>query len=230
MCRPERGIWQVMERIREFLGYWVRKGFTPLLAVMERIGITPNHITIVAFVLNLGAAVLVVFDHYIWAASIIIGASLLDLVDGSLARRTGNITPFGSFLDSTVDRLSEGAIFAAIAYRLAIDPDITLRMRGVNVAMVVLALLGSVTVSYTRARAESLGVECRVGLASRFERIFLTCTGLYLVGGDLWADALPYMVYAIAALTMFTVIQRVVHTHRQLREKEKQGGIVERQS
>ena len=67
-----------------------------------------------------GAAVLIVFDFYTWAASIIIVASLLDLVDGSLARRTGKTTPFGSFLDSTLDRLSEGAIFAAIAYRLAI--------------------------------------------------------------------------------------------------------------
>ena len=219
-----------MERIREFLGKWVRRGFTPLLAAMERLGVTPNHITVVAFLINLGAAVLVVFGHYIWAASIYIAASLLDLVDGSLARRTGNTTPFGSFLDSTLDRISEGAMFAAIAYRLATDPEVTLRMRGVNVALVVLALLGSVTVSYTRARAESLGVECKVGLASRFERIFLICTGLYLVGGDLWSDALPYMIYVILALTMFTVIQRVLHTRRQLRETEKQGGIVERQS
>ena len=217
-----------MEKIREFLGKWVRRGFSPLLSVLLRLGVTPNHITIVAFLINLGAAVLIVFDYYTAAASIIIVASLLDLVDGSLARRTGKTTPFGSFLDSTLDRLSEGVIFAAIAYRLAIDPEVTLRMRGVNVAMVVLALLGGVTVSYTRARAESLGVECKVGVASRFERIFLTCTGLYLVGTGLYLDALPYMIYAILALTMFTVIQRVVHTYRQLREKEKQGGIVER--
>jgi phosphatidylinositol phosphate synthase len=217
-----------MEIIREFLGKWVRRGFSPLLSVLLRLGITPNHITIVAFLINLGAAVLIIFDYYTAAASIIIVASLLDLVDGSLARRTGKTTPFGSFLDSTLDRLSEGVIFAAIAYRLAIDPEVTLRMRGVNVAMVVLALLGGVTVSYTRARAESLGVECKVGVASRFERIFLTCTGLYLVGTGLYLDALPYMIYAILALTMFTVVQRVVHTYRQLAIKEKQGGIVER--
>jgi phosphatidylglycerophosphate synthase len=217
-----------MERIREFLGKWVRRGFSPLLSVLLRLGITPNHITIIAFLINLGAAALIVFDFYTAAASIIIVASLLDLVDGSLARRTGKTTPFGSFLDSTLDRLSEGVIFAAIAYRLAIDPEVTLRMRGVNVAMVVLALLGGVTVSYTRARAESLGVECKVGVASRFERIFLTCTGLYLVGTGLYLDAMPYMIYAILALTMFTVIQRVVHTYRQLAVKEKQGGIVER--
>jgi CDP-diacylglycerol--glycerol-3-phosphate 3-phosphatidyltransferase len=218
-----------MERIREFLGKWVRRGFSPLLMVLERLGVTPNHITIVAFFINLGAAVLVAFDHYVAAASVFIGASLLDLVDGSLARRTGSTTPFGSFLDSTLDRLSEGAMFAAIAYRLAIDEGVaSQQMRGVNVALVVLALLGSVTVSYTRARAESLGVECKVGLASRFERIFLICTGLYLVGGDLYLDALPYAIYVILALTMFTVIQRVVHTYRQLAIKGKQGGIVER--
>lgn len=218
-----------MERIREFLGKWVRLGFSPLLTVLERLGVTPNHITIVAFLINIGAAVLVGFNHYVAAASVFIGASLLDLVDGSLARRTGKTTPFGSFLDSTLDRLSEGAMFAAIAYRLAIDEGVaSQRMRGVNVALVVLALLGSVTVSYTRARAEGLGVECKVGLASRFERIFLICTGLYLVGGDLYLDALPYAIYVILALTMFTVIQRVVHTYRQLAIKEKQGGIVER--
>ena len=199
------------------------------MAGLERLGVTPNHITIVAFFINMGAAVLVVFNHYVAAASVFIGASLLDLVDGSLARRTGSTTPFGSFLDSTLDRLSEGAMFAAIAYRLAIDEGVaSQQMRGVNVALVVLALLGSVTVSYTRARAESLGVECRVGLASRFERIFLICTGLYLVGGDLYLDALPYAIYVILALTMFTVIQRVVHTYRQLQSKEQQGGIVER--
>jgi CDP-diacylglycerol--glycerol-3-phosphate 3-phosphatidyltransferase len=196
---------------------------------LERLGVTPNHITIVAFLINVGAAVLVGFDHYVAAASVFIGASLLDLVDGSLARRTGSTTSFGSFLDSTLDRLSEGAMFAAIAYRLAIDEGVaSQQMRGVNVALVVLALLGSVTVSYTRARAESLGVECKVGLASRFERIFLICTGLYLVGGGLYLDALPYAIYVILALTMFTVIQRVVHTYRQLAIKEKQGGIVER--
>jgi CDP-diacylglycerol--glycerol-3-phosphate 3-phosphatidyltransferase len=204
-----------MERIREFLGTWVRRGFSPLLTVLERLGVTPNHITIVAFLINVGAAVLVVIGHYYWAASVFIGASLLDLVDGSLARRTGKSTPFGSFLDSTLDRMSEGVIFAAIAYRLALDH------RSVDVALVVLALLGSVTVSYTRARAESLGVECKVGLASRFERIVLICVGLYL-------DVLRYVIYVMLALTMLTVIQRVVHTYRQLASKEKQGGIVER--
>jgi CDP-diacylglycerol--glycerol-3-phosphate 3-phosphatidyltransferase len=204
-----------MERIREFLGTWVRRGFSPILAALQRLGITPNQISIVGFLVNVGAAVLVLFDHYIWAASVFIVAGLLDLVDGSLARRTGKTTPFGGFLDSTLDRMSEGVIFAAIAYRLALDH------RSVDVALVVLALLGSVTVSYTRARAESLGVECKVGLASRFERIVLICVGLYL-------DVLPYVIYVMLALTMLTVIQRVVHTYRQLASKEKQGGIVER--
>ena len=211
-----------MERIREFLGTWVRRGFSPILVASQRLGITPNQISVFGFLVNVGAAVLVVFDHYIWGASVFIAAGLLDLVDGSLARRTGKTTPFGSFLDSTLDRISEGVIFAAIAYRLALDH------LSVDVALVVLALLGSVTVSYTRARAESLGVECKVGLASRFERIFLICTGLYLVGGGLYLDALPYAIYVILALTMFTVIQRVVHTYHQLHSKEEQGGIVER--
>ena len=204
-----------MESIREFLGTWVRRGFSPILAALQRLGITPNQISVFGFLVNVGAAVLVVFDHYIWGASVFIAAGLLDLVDGSLARRTGKTTPFGGFLDSTLDRMSEGVIFAAIAYRLALDH------LSVDVALVVLALLGSVTVSYTRARAESLGVECRVGLASRFERIVLICVGLYL-------DVLPYVIYVMLALTMFTVVQRVVHTYRELARNERQGGIVER--
>jgi CDP-diacylglycerol--glycerol-3-phosphate 3-phosphatidyltransferase len=203
-----------MEKIRDFLGKWVRRGFSPLLAVLERLGVTPNHVSIVAFLVNIGAAVLVALGHYYWGASIFIVAGLLDLVDGSLARRTGKTTPFGGFLDSTLDRLSEGLILAAIAYRLATDQGAGLEMRGVNVALVVLALMGSITVSYTRARAESLGVECKVGLASRFERIVLICIGLY-------EDVLPYVIYVMLALTMFTVIQRVVYTYRQLAIKEK---------
>jgi CDP-diacylglycerol--glycerol-3-phosphate 3-phosphatidyltransferase len=203
-----------MERIREFLGTWVRRGFSPILAALQRLGVTPNQISIVGFLVNVGAAVLILFDYYIWAASVFIVAGLLDLVDGSLARRTGKSTPFGSFLDSTLDRMSEGVIFAAIAYRLALD------QRSVDVALVVLALLGSVTVSYTRARAESLGVECKVGLMSRPERVILIALGLFF-------NVLPYVIYIMLALTAFTVIQRVVHTYRQLIRQREQGGSVE---
>jgi CDP-diacylglycerol--glycerol-3-phosphate 3-phosphatidyltransferase len=106
-------------------------------------------------------------------------------------------------------------ILAAIAYLLAVQG------REIDVALVVLALLGSVLVSYTRARAESLGVECKVGLMSRPERVILIALGLFF-------DVLPYVIYIMLALTVVTVVQRVVHTYRQLGKQSKQGGIVER--
>ncbi len=124
------------------------------------------------------------------------------------------MTPFGAFLDSTLDRVSEGVIFAGIAYLLAVEGD----GRPIDVALVVLALLGSILVSYTRARAESLGLECKVGLMSRPERIVLIAIGLFF-------DVLPYVIYLMLALTAFTVIQRVVHTYRQLGKQKETGRI-----
>jgi len=204
-----------MERIREFLGVQLRRGFRPILSALQWLRITPNQISTVGLVLNVGAAALVLFDHLIYAGIVFLVAGCFDLLDGALARRTGKVTPFGAFLDSTLDRVSEGFILAAIAYRLAEQG------RNIDVALVVLALLGSVLVSYTRARAESLGVECKVGLMSRPERVVLIAIGLFF-------DVLPYVVYVMLALTVLTVIQRVVHTYRQLGKQEKQGGIVER--
>ncbi|OFW64631.1 MAG: hypothetical protein A2Y74_01985 [Actinobacteria bacterium RBG_13_63_9] len=204
-----------MERIREFLGVQLRRGFRPILSALQWLRITPNQISTVGLVLNVGAAALVLFDHLIYAGIVFLVAGCFDLLDGALARRAGKVTPFGAFLDSTLDRVSEGFILAAIAYRLAEQG------RNIDVALVVLALLGSVLVSYTRARAESLGVECKVGLMSRPERVVLIAIGLFF-------DVLPYVVYVMLALTVLTVIQRVVHTYRQLGKQEKQGGIVER--
>jgi CDP-diacylglycerol--glycerol-3-phosphate 3-phosphatidyltransferase len=126
------------------------------------------------------------------------------MLDGTLARLSKMVTPFGAFLDSTLDRASEGVVLAAVAYRLAAEG------REIDAGLVVVALLGSFLVSYTRARAEALGLECKVGLMSRPERVVLLAIGLFF-------DVLPFVVYILAALTTFTVVQRVLHTHRQLR-------------
>lgn len=186
-----------------------------MLSALRWLRITPNEVTITGTVLNLAAAALVIADHLIYAAIVFLVAGCFDMLDGALARLAQKVTPFGAFLDSTLDRVSEGVIFAAIAYLLAVQG------RSVDVALVVLALLGSVVVSYTRARAESLGVECKVGLMSRPERVILIALGLFF-------DVLPYVIYIMLALTVFTVIQRVVHTYRQLGKLGKQGGSVER--
>jgi CDP-diacylglycerol---glycerol-3-phosphate 3-phosphatidyltransferase len=209
---------RLMERIREFLAIRLRRIFGPLTSGLQRLKITPNQVTIAGTVLNLAAAGLVVRGNLIIAGIVFLAAGCCDMLDGALARLAKMTTPFGAFLDSTLDRFSEGVIFAGIAYLLAV------RGHSVVVGLVVLAFLGSVMVSYTRARAESLGVDCKVGLMSRPERVILIALGLFF-------NLLPYVVYIMVALTAFTVGQRIWYTHRQLaaaRQPEEQGGIVER--
>jgi CDP-diacylglycerol--glycerol-3-phosphate 3-phosphatidyltransferase len=204
-----------MENIRDSFGIRLRRGFTPVLSTLHRLGVTPNQVTVAGTVLNAGVAALIIADRLIWAGVLVLVAGIFDMLDGSLARLSEQVTPFGAFLDSTLDRVSEGVVLAAIAYYLAAQG------RAVDAGLVVLALLGSILVSYTRARAESLGVECKVGIMSRPERIILVAIGLFF-------NVLPYVIYIMLALTVFTVIQRVVHTYRELGRKREQGGSVER--
>jgi CDP-diacylglycerol--glycerol-3-phosphate 3-phosphatidyltransferase len=204
-----------MERIRQFFGTRLRDGFVPLLRALQRMGVTPNMVTVFGTLLNFGVAALIVFDHLIWAGILVLVAGCFDMLDGSLARHTGKVTPFGALLDSTLDRVSEGVVLAAVCYLFASEGH------AVDAGLVALALLGSLLVSYTRARAETLGLECKVGIMSRPERIILMAIGLFF-------DVLPYVIYVMLALTAFTVVQRVVHTYRQLGREREQGGSVER--
>jgi CDP-diacylglycerol--glycerol-3-phosphate 3-phosphatidyltransferase len=205
-----------MENIRDSFGIRLRKGFTPVISTLYRLGVTPNQVTVAGTLLNAGVAVLIVFDHLIWAGALVLVAGICDVLDGSLARMAKMSTPFGAFFDSTLDRISEGMVLTAICYVFAAKGE------SVDAALVALALLGSLMVSYTRARAESLGLECKVGIASRPERIILVAIGLF------FSVLLPYVIYVMLALTAFTVIQRVVHTYRQLVRQREQGGSVER--
>jgi phosphatidylglycerophosphate synthase len=204
-----------MENIRDSFGTQLRRGFTPFLSTLHRLGVTPNQITVVGTILNAGVAALIVFDHLIWAGVLVLIAGLCDMLDGSLARLAKLSTPFGAFFDSTLDRISEGMVLAAICYLFAVNGQ------SVDAALAALALLGSLMVSYTRARAESLGLECKVGIMSRPERIILVAIGLF------FSLLLPYVIYVMLALTAFTVVQRVVHTYRQIVRQREQGGSVE---
>jgi len=199
-----------MENIRDFFGVRLRKGFIPMLSALQWLKITPNQVTVAGTVLNLGAAALIVTDHLVYAGIVFLVAGCCDMLDGALARLSQMVTPFGAFLDSTLDRVSEGAALAAIAYLLAS------RGEPLDAALVVLALLGSLLVSYTRARSEALGLECKVGLMSRPERVILIALGLFF-------NVLSYVIYIMLALTVFTVIQRVVHTYRQLNASKQTG-------
>jgi CDP-diacylglycerol--glycerol-3-phosphate 3-phosphatidyltransferase len=176
---------------------------------MGRLGslpFTPNQITVAGLLMNLAAAALVVERHFVWATVVFITGSILDILDGALARTHGQLTPFGGFLDSTTDRLSEGLILGAIA--------IVLADQGHQVALgcVFVALVGSFLVSYTRAKAESLGVRGEAGLMARAERVVLIAAALPFAG----LGTLPYAIYLLAGLTALTVIQRIVYVRRQL--------------
>ena len=190
--------------IRDYFGDLLRKLFEPLTRVFQRLNVSPNQITVVGAVLNLVAAVLLAQERLLIAGVVFVVASCFDMLDGALARIAQKVTPFGSFLDSTLDRASEGAILVAVAYVFARHGQ------PLDVVFVMIALLGSLLVSYTRARAEALGLECKVGLMSRPERVILIAIGLFF-------NVLPYVIYVLAPLTTFTVVQRVVHTYRELR-------------
>ena len=179
---------------------------------LARTGITPNVLTATGVSLCLAAAILVPFeDHgkllFFWlAAGTFVVGSLLDILDGALARVGGKTTPFGAFIDSTTDRVGEGAMLAAIA--------LVFSRHGKDWAVVlaVAAVVGSFLVSYTRARAEALGLRGDVGLGSRAERVVLITAGLVFAP---WGG-LPWAIVALAATAWLTVVQRILHVRKQL--------------
>src|SRR5207302_5423965 len=154
-------------------------------------------------VLNVAAAVLVVERLFFLAGIAFIVGSVLDTLDGRYSRMSGKGTAFGAFLDSTLDRLEEGIVLIAIGAYFADRHD------SVAAAATVAAVLGSLMVSYTRARAEALGVECKVGLATRPVRVVILSIGLVFARGASLGDfeLLAPSVYVLAALTLFTVLQ-----------------------
>jgi CDP-diacylglycerol--glycerol-3-phosphate 3-phosphatidyltransferase len=175
--------------------------------------LTPNAISLTGFGLCVVAAVLVLQGWWIAGGIAFIVGSVCDTLDGRYSRMSGKGTPFGAFLDSTLDRIEEGVVLAAVAVRLVKDPDITvIAGSDVAVGVVVLAVLASLMVSYTRARAEALGVECKVGIADRAVRVVVLSAGL--VFGDL--QAIEPAVYLLAAMAIITVFQRIFHVRSEL--------------
>jgi CDP-diacylglycerol--glycerol-3-phosphate 3-phosphatidyltransferase len=175
--------------------------------------LTPNAISLTGFALNLAAAALVVDRLFFLAGIAFIVGSVMDTLDGRYSRMSGKGTPFGAFLDSTLDRLEEGIVLIAVAAYFASLHD------QVAVAAVVAAVLGSLMVSYTRARAEALGLSCKVGLATRPVRVVILAIGLVFARGAGLGDfhLLAPAVYVLAALTWFTTIQRILHVRGQLK-------------
>jgi CDP-diacylglycerol---glycerol-3-phosphate 3-phosphatidyltransferase len=174
--------------------------------------LTPNAISVTGFLLNVVAAVLLLEHYFVLSGAAFIVGSLMDMFDGRYARTSGKGTPFGAFLDSTLDRAMEGLVLAAVAAYFAESGN------ELAVGATVLAVIGSYMVSYTRARAEALGVECKVGFATRAVRVVILSAGLVFASGAGLADfeLLEPAIYVLAALTIFTTFQRVFHVRKQL--------------
>lgn len=197
-------------RLRPFSDDWLRAQAAvvtqPIAMTLARFNLHPNTITIFGFLINVAAAFIVGLGRLRLGGVVMLLASSTDALDGMLARITAKQSRFGAFLDSTLDRLSEGVVLIAIG---AWFMD---QRSELGVLLTSLALLGSVMVSYTRARAEGVGYTCKVGLLTRPARVVFLGVGMLA----LWM--IPVMAL-LAALTWLTVIQRMVHVYRLSRQQ-----------
>lgn len=183
-----------------------RKVLEPIVAILASFGVAPLLVSLFGVAFSVWGAVLVARGSLLAGGVFLLIAGLCDVLDGDLARRTGKASPFGAFIDSTLDRVSEFVYFGGILLYVV--------GRGNGYAhwepvVILLALMGSVLTSYARARAEGIGVECKVGVMERPERIALLALGL--IAGYRFLMAVMIL---LAATSLFTVVQRVRHVHR----------------
>jgi CDP-diacylglycerol--glycerol-3-phosphate 3-phosphatidyltransferase len=183
------------------------------LGQLEQTSVTPNALTIAGVGLCIAGAVVVYFEYrsewlFLAGAALFVVGSILDILDGALARRRGTGTPFGAFLDSTVDRVGEGFMLGAIGVVLMRDGSEW------GVALAFAAIAGSFLVSYTRAKAESIGVSGEVGIGSRAERVVVITAALVLA--PLHELLLPATMALLTATAWLTVVQRVLAVRSQL--------------
>jgi len=200
---------------------WVRRRAEALMSALGRTPLTPNQITVVGVALTFVAAGLAAFGQLRWAGVVLIFAGTCDILDGALARSTKASYPYGAFLDSTLDRYSEGAVYLGLAaYFVTVGGPLQRWL----VLATMAALAGSFLVSYVRARAQSLGFTCETGLFARPERVVVTVIGL-LIGGPV----LYGVVFLLAIVTNITALQRIREVwlqgraQRLAREREDAG-------
>jgi len=197
-------------RVRAPIGAGERRELVRNRLIESRL--SPNAISLTGLALNVLAAVLVWEQLMFLGGVAFVVGSIMDTLDGRYSRMSGKGTPFGAFLDSTLDRMEEGIVLAAVAGYFALHGD------RVAAAAVVVAVVASLMVSYTRARAEALGVECKVGLATRPVRVVILSIGLVFAKGASLGSfgLLKPAVYVLAALSLITVAQRIWHVRRAL--------------
>ena len=202
---PDEKSVPVLQAFRKALARYLTQ---PIVRLIARTPITPNTLTVCSLLITVIAAVLIVQGYLFVAGFVVLFAGIFDILDGALARTTNRVTKFGGALDSTLDRLAEAVIFIGLLVVYARDKAIG------EVALVGVALISSLLVSYVRARAEGLGIECQVGIFTRSERIIVIVLGLLFSHFDY---VLIGALIIITVFSIFTVIQRLYHVWKQTR-------------
>jgi CDP-diacylglycerol--glycerol-3-phosphate 3-phosphatidyltransferase len=205
-----------------YIGEVCQRGLNGIVRWVARLNPNPNLISVIGLGINLFAALLYGYGQFFYAGLVMIFANIFDMLDGRLARLTGRVTKFGAFLDSSLDRLSDMVVFLGIIIFYSRD---TQYHSTLYAALTGAALIGSVMVSYTSARAESLIPKCDVGFLRRPERVVLLILGSLTV----WPESshpllnkMPATIWLMAVLSYWTFLHRLYHTWRQLREIESQ--------
>lgn len=193
---------------RKLAAYYVTQ---PVAELLARTSISPNSITWLGFLVTLGATALITTGHLFAAGFVVLIAGFLDMLDGALARHTNQASHFGALLDSTLDRLSDGLLLLGI---LALY--LFREQSSIEAFIVVLALIGSLLVSYIRARAEALGLKCQVGLFTRAERVTVLALGLLLSQIDY---ALITALVIIVLFSFITAGQRLLYVWQQTKNR-----------
>ena len=215
-----------MKSIRDLFERGLRATFEPVMGFLARKRVHPNLISTAGFLVTCSSGYFFHQHHVRTAGLLILLGGLFDLFDGTVARRTGLASAFGAFYDSTLDRMSEIVVYLGL---LSLYNDYRLELGDVGmIYWIVLALAGSLMISYTRARAEGLNVECHVGLMQRAERVILIGLAALLFGESTLAGqqglVLKVVIVSLAILTNITVIQRIWWVYRSTRPKSEAAG------
>jgi CDP-diacylglycerol--glycerol-3-phosphate 3-phosphatidyltransferase len=191
-----RGLWDVVMK--------------PVGRAVARTGVSPNTITLAGVVVQLGVAWAILAGRLLLAGAVAILAAVADTVDGAVAKAQGRVGRFGALLDSTTDRLCDALFFVPVAWIYGVSVDPSRRDQRWVAAVALAAMVASFLVSYVKARAEGLGLECNIGIVERAERLILMILGLLL-------DILPLVLSVLAVLSTVTVVQRLLYVRSQAR-------------
>ena len=189
-----------------------------MVRVLASAGVHPNILTAIGVLINIGCGVLFGFGEFFWAGIVLIIANLFDMLDGNVARQSGNVTKFGGFLDSTLDRLSDMVAFLGIMiFYAGNSPQHSL----LNVTLAGVGMIASVMVSYSTARSEGLGVKANVGFLQRPERVVLLIIGALSTwnwnSDNFFANRMPQVLWVLAVGSVWTLVQRMIFIRRELR-------------